>query len=126
MPATPAEPPGGDVIAEADRLIGADDAFAAHEVLEDAWRAAPSVERDFWQGLTQLAVGLTHGGRGNAYGCVALLRRGVERLTTYAGRTLHDVDVDLVRGAATALADAVERDGLGILPPAPAFRLRSG
>ena len=38
--------------------------FHAHEVLEAFWKAAPPAERDFWQGLAQLAVGLTHARRG--------------------------------------------------------------
>jgi uncharacterized protein len=117
MPPTgPAEPPGGDVVAAADALIAAGDPFAAHEVLEDAWRAAPTADRDFWQGLTQIAVGLTHGSRGNAYGCVALLQRGVERLTPYVGETRHSVDVDALRAAATTAADTVDQQGLAALP----------
>ena len=30
--------------------------FEAHEELEDAWRAAPAEERDFFQGLVHRAV----------------------------------------------------------------------
>ena len=42
--------------------------FAAHEVLEARWKAGPEEERDLWQGLAQLCVGLTHAARGNAVG----------------------------------------------------------
>ena len=52
--------------------------FHAHEVLEDAWKAAPEAERELWRGLAQLAVGLTHAARGNTRGGVALLERGKE------------------------------------------------
>jgi predicted metal-dependent hydrolase len=92
-------------------------------VLEDAWRAAPTAERDFWQGLTQLAVGLTHGQRGNQHGCVALLHRGVERLSSYAGQQHYGVDVDRVRAAATSVADTAEREGVAAVAGRSAFRL---
>src|SRR4029079_9854938 len=47
-------------LAEAQRLIDAGRPFHAHEVLEGTWKAASQDERDLWQGLAQLAVGLTH------------------------------------------------------------------
>ncbi len=37
----------------------------AHEVLEAAWKNGPEHERALWQGLAQLAVGITHVQRGN-------------------------------------------------------------
>ena len=58
--------------------------FHAHEVLEASWKAAPPEERDFWQGLAQLAVGLTHARRGNPAGAVTLLRRAAARIRPYA------------------------------------------
>ncbi|WP_261993079.1 DUF309 domain-containing protein, partial [Streptomyces sp. adm13(2018)] len=42
------------------RLLDAGMPFHAHEVFEDAWKSGPASERDLWQGLAQLAVGLTH------------------------------------------------------------------
>jgi hypothetical protein len=59
--------------------------FHAHEVLEDAWKNGPDVERGLWRGLAQLAVGLTHALRGNQVGAVALLRRGCVELVGFAG-----------------------------------------
>ncbi|HTZ22985.1 MAG TPA: DUF309 domain-containing protein, partial [Streptosporangiaceae bacterium] len=50
--------------------------FHAHEVFEAAWKSAPDEDREFWRGLAQIAVGLTHARRGNATGAVTLLRRG--------------------------------------------------
>ena len=58
--------------------------FAAHEVLEARWKAGPDDERDLWQGLAQLCVGLTHAARGNAVGAQRLLARGAGRLEQYA------------------------------------------
>jgi predicted metal-dependent hydrolase len=36
--------------------------FAAHEALEDAWRAAQPSERDFFQGLVHVTVASSHRG----------------------------------------------------------------
>ena len=54
-------------------------AFNAHEVLEAAWKNGPDDERMLWQGLAQLAVGITHIQRGNVKG-ITLLRRASARL----------------------------------------------
>lgn len=69
-----------DTLDYAQRLLDAGRAFHAHEVLEAAWKSSPADERDLWQGLAQLAVGITHIQRGNQVGAAALLRRGTERL----------------------------------------------
>jgi hypothetical protein len=55
-------------------------AFNAHEVLEAAWKNGPDGERLLWQGLAQLAVGITHVQRGNIRGALAVLRRSSARL----------------------------------------------
>lgn len=91
--------------------------FHAHEVLEAAWKSAPDSERDLWQGLAQLAVGLTHGLRGNARGAAALLRRGTARLAGYAGTSPHGIDVSGVITQAGELATVIEHDGLTGLAP---------
>src|SRR2546425_7478404 len=57
--------------------------FQAHETWETAWHPSPDGERDFWQGLTQLAVGFTHYQRGNPTGAATLLGRGARKLATY-------------------------------------------
>jgi uncharacterized protein len=59
--------------------------FHAHEVLESLWKTRPPSERDLWQGLAQVAVGLTHALRGNATGATSLLRRGAGRMNAYIG-----------------------------------------
>lgn len=70
----------GATLREAQRLLDAGMPFHAHEVFEDAWKSGPEADRDLWQGLAQLAVGLTHAARGNAAGGARLLRRGADRL----------------------------------------------
>ena len=56
-------------------------AFNAHEVLEAAWKNCPDDERMLWQGLAQLAVGITHVQRGNVKGAMSLLRSASARLS---------------------------------------------
>jgi predicted metal-dependent hydrolase len=65
-------------------LIRAGQYFAAHEELELAWRAAPSEERDFFQGLVHVAVAWYQAGRGRRIGTERQLDKAVRRLTPYA------------------------------------------
>ena len=102
----------------AQRLIDSGRAFRAHEVLEASWKAAPPAERDLWQGLAQVAVGLTHAQRGNERGAAALLRRGGQRVAGYAdGPPPHAVEAAQVARFAAELADLIERDGLAAATP---------
>lgn len=80
-------------LAEAQRLLDDGMPFHAHEVLEDAWKAAPEAERELWRGLAQLAVGLTHAARGNTVGGKALLDRGASALAPYAEAAPHGIDI---------------------------------
>jgi hypothetical protein len=110
--------PPAQALALAQQLLDSGRPFQAHEVLEASWKAAPAAERDLWQGLAQVAVGLTHAQRGNARGAATLLRRGAGRVSGYlagsgdAGGGPHDIDVRGVSDAAGELAARIERDGL--------------
>lgn len=95
--------PAGSLV-EAQRLLDAGRPFHAHEVLEGTWKAAPPVERDLWQGLAQLAVGLTHRARGNPAGAATLLLRGAARIEPYADLPPYGIDVPGLVAAARALA----------------------
>ena len=64
-------------------LFNDGDFFAAHEVLEDAWREAPEPERKFLQGLIQTAVAFHHYSRQNQVGARSLLKRALENLEKY-------------------------------------------
>ncbi|MFF8605767.1 DUF309 domain-containing protein [Streptomyces sp. NPDC015346] len=97
---TPAE-----TLREAQRLLDAGMPFHAHEVFEDAWKTGPGEERDLWQGLAQLAVGLTHAARGNAAGGARLLLRGAARISGLGDP--YGIDIDgLVRWARELAARA--------------------
>jgi predicted metal-dependent hydrolase len=65
-------------------LIRRGEFFAAHEELEDAWRAAEPAERDFYQGLVHVAVAWYQAGRGNRVGCERQLEKAARRLGPYA------------------------------------------
>lgn len=104
-------------IATAQDMLDHGRPFHAHEVLEAAWKSADAAERDLWQGLAQLAVGLTHALRGNAGGAVTLLRRGAQRIAPAAGTAPHGINVDGVLAQASGLADEIERQGLAAVPP---------
>jgi hypothetical protein len=85
--------------------------FAAHEVLESAWKAAPENERELWRGLAQLAVGLTHLQRGNLVGARSLLRRGADCIAGYTDFAPYRIDVEgLLAWAARRAEDADDAD----------------
>jgi len=65
-------------------LARAGEYFAAHEALEDVWRAAPPAEKDFFQGLVHVVVAWYQAGRGNEIGCTRQLEKAARRLTPFA------------------------------------------
>src|SRR6201988_356651 len=74
------ELPPAETLVYAQDLLDRGLAFNAHEVLEAAWKNGPDDEGPLWQGLAQLAVGITHIQRGNVDGAATLLRRASARL----------------------------------------------
>ena len=70
-------------LAYARALLDEGRPFAAHEALEVRWKSCPDEERELWQGLAQLCVGLTHRARGNAVGASRLVERAADRLQAY-------------------------------------------
>lgn len=110
--------PPRESLVEAQRLLDAGRPFHAHEVLEGTWKAAPEAERDLWQGLAQLAVGLTHLARGNARGAQTVLERSAHRLEPYADSPPHGVDVPgLVRIARDLAQRAARGERTGPVDP---------
>ena len=88
--------------------------FEAHEVLEDAWRAAKAEERDFFQGLVHVAVAWYQAGRGNRVGCERQLEKAARRLGPYAPEH-RGVDVTAILERVEA-AEQVVRSGSLELP----------
>jgi len=103
----------------AQALLDAGRPFFAHDVLEAAWKAAPGHERELWQGLAQVCVGLTHEQRGNPVGAARLLTRGAGRLR--AAARAHGVDPAEVAAQAEEMAARVA----GGARSGAALRLRS-
>ncbi|HEY2576473.1 MAG TPA: DUF309 domain-containing protein [Streptosporangiaceae bacterium] len=125
--------PPEQALSLAQRFLDEGSPFQAHEVLEASWKSAPAGERDLWQGLAQIAVGLTHAQRGNARGAAALLRRGADRVRGYlpaspaASTGPHEIDVAAIVQTADALAAGVERGGVtGVSPGDLRLRTTSG
>jgi uncharacterized protein len=97
-------------------LIRRGEYFAAHEELEDAWRAAPAEERDFYQGLVHVAVAWYQAGRGNRVGCERQLEKAARRLEPY--RPEHrGVDLDSVLRQVEQAKAVVEAGSLALTPP---------
>lgn len=92
--------------------------FHAHEVFEAAWKTGPATERELWQGLAQIAVGITHARRGNPRGAASLLRRGATRLRGYPERSPHGIGLTFVTENAEAIATTIDHDGLDAVPEA--------
>ena len=113
--------PPAEALIEAQRLFDRGRPFHAHEVLEGTWKAAPAEERDLWQGLAQLAVGLTHAMRGNPTGAVSVVSRGRDRIAGYADAPPYGIDVVGLMAWAdqllTLLAERANDPPGGFLPP---------
>lgn len=101
--------PPGDALREAQRLLDQGRPFHAHEVLEAAWKAAGEAEREFWRGMAQLAVGLTHARRGNTEGAARLLLRAADRIGAYAAAPPHGVPVAALTAWARNAAELIGR-----------------
>jgi uncharacterized protein len=99
------ELPPPETLEYAQDLLDLGLAFNAHEVLEAAWKNGPDDERMLWQGLAQLAVGITHVQRGNVKGAITLLRRASARLTHDGRPARHGIDVPGLVSYADALID---------------------
>lgn len=87
MPRVPDDyaPTTEQALADGRRFLREGLPFNAHEVFEGRWKCAPEEERELWQGLAQICVGLTHLQRGNGRGAVTLFSRGAARAQGYGG-----------------------------------------
>jgi hypothetical protein len=88
----------------------------AHEAWEILWRAAPDHERDFYQGLIQVAAGLLHLQRRNARGARNLLSQGLAKLRKYQP-THRGIFVNELVGRGEAILDELESGFLPYLIP---------
>jgi len=107
---------GQDAFGRGLALLRAGEWFAAHEELEDAWRAAPAGERDFLQGLVHVAVAWYQAERGNRVGCERQLAKALRRLAPYAPAH-RGVDLAAALGSVVASAGVVAAGSLELPPP---------
>jgi predicted metal-dependent hydrolase len=105
-----------DPLARGLSLIRGGEYFAAHEELEDAWRAAEPGERDFLQGLVHVAVAWYQAGRGNRVGCERQLEKARRRLAPYAPEH-RGVDVAALLPQLEAAAATVADGSLELADP---------
>jgi uncharacterized protein len=94
--------PPDETLRYARELLDEGRPFSAHEVLEARWKAGPAEQRDLWQGLAQICVGLTHALRGNHVGAGRLVDRGCARLEAYAATDGPTYGLDLAAVAECA------------------------
>lgn len=105
-------PGARQAIEEARRLLAVERPFHAHEVLEARWKSGPAEERELWQGLAQICVGLTHVQRGNLSGAAALLLRGSARLGGYRSRRPYGLDLRALALAADGVITEIDSGGI--------------
>lgn len=98
------------------KLIRSGEYFAAHEVLEDVWRAAGEGERDFFQGLVHVAVAWYQAGRGRPVGCERQLAKAARRLRPYAPEH-RGVDIERLLASVDAAAGTARGGSLELPPP---------
>ncbi len=66
--------------------------YDCHDTLEAIWLEAPELDKKFYQGILQIAVGLYHLSNLNQRGAMILLGEGVKRLSEYQP-SYYDIDV---------------------------------
>lgn len=69
-----------ELLAEGFRLFNRQEFFDCHEVLEELWKQQQEPEKQFTQGIIQIAVGYYHLLRDNKEGALKLLHKGSARL----------------------------------------------
>ena len=88
----------------------------AHEAWETVWRAAPDEDRDFYQGLIQVAAGLLHLQRRNLRGARNKIGEGIDKLRAYEP-AYHGIFVNELIGQGTRLMDDLNAGHLPYLIP---------
>jgi hypothetical protein len=125
----PAETVGSvaEALREAVALFDERRFFEAHEFLEWVWKSdeVEPGDRDFWKGVTQVAVGFAHTQRGNDSGAVTLLERAARHISPYPSPH-YGIDVEALTTAALAVARRVEQEGASPELDFPRFPLIAG
>ena len=91
------------------------DFYACHDTIEALWHESGELEKDFYQGILQVAVGCYHLQNDNWRGAVVLLGAGASRLEPYEPN-FASIDVVLLRDRALDLLAALHRANAADLP----------
>lgn len=75
--------PAEELFEQGVHLFNGREYFECHEVLEKLWNLQIDPDKQFTQGLIQIAVGLYHRQRDNKVGAEKLLKRGLQRVQPF-------------------------------------------
>jgi uncharacterized protein len=111
-----------EAFARAVELFDEERFFEAHEFFEHVWKSdwVDPDDKEFWKGVTQVAVGCCHVQRGNGRGALTLLERAADYLAAYPDR-YHGVDTVALAEAARAVAAQVRTEGASPRRAFPGF-----
>ena len=82
--------------------------YACHDTLEAIWVDAEEVDKRFYQGILQVAVGCYHLSNDNLRGAIILLGEAVRRLCDYRPE-YEGIDVEQLLHQALALLQALQQ-----------------
>ena len=82
--------------------------YACHDTLEAIWVDAEEVDKRFYQGILQVAVGCYHFSNDNLRGAIILLGEAVRRLCDYQPE-YEGIDVEQLLHQALALLQALQQ-----------------
>ncbi|AFY75982.1 MAG: DUF309 domain-containing protein [Hydrococcus sp. C42_A2020_068] len=82
--------------------------YACHDTLEALWMEATQTQKNFYQGILQIAVGCYHLGNYNWRGAVIVLGEGIRRLRDY--QPIHEgIDVERLVEQSDRLLKALQQ-----------------
>ncbi|MEL6224291.1 MAG: DUF309 domain-containing protein [Cyanobacteria bacterium J06627_8] len=84
--------------------------YACHDTLEAIWMDANSSEKNFYQGILQIAVALYHLENLNWQGSVTLLGEGIYRLRAFSP-SYEDIDVQELVTQSSRLLRVIQEAG---------------
>ncbi|MEM9450019.1 MAG: DUF309 domain-containing protein [Cyanobacteria bacterium P01_E01_bin.6] len=84
--------------------------YACHDTLEAIWMDSLTSEKNFYQGILQIAVALYHLGNHNWRGTVTLMGEGIYRLDNFQP-SYGDVDVNALVSASETLLRMLQEGG---------------
>ncbi len=82
--------------------------YACHDTLEAIWVDAPEVDKRFYQGILQVAVGCYHLSNDNLRGAIILLGEAIRRLCDYQP-DYETINVELLLEQAVQLLQALQQ-----------------